>query len=188
MQEIAGIPKIANRNLNFLALQKLEFQIKKFDWNLWNCKRNWNSASNGGPRNRNQKLEFPTWGTSSRVTPSSCYVCWGAIQFAQQGGHQHAFRRGANSYILNFAGPPAIPSFVQPFAVIPQLPPGTGSHAKLSGCNVRCSAIQFGLQHGYWYAFWGGGFFLVGWVVRQPSKPLLGSARSRHRTTTNQQW
>ncbi len=28
MQEIAGIPKIANQNSNFLALQKLEFQKK----------------------------------------------------------------------------------------------------------------------------------------------------------------
>ncbi len=28
MQEIAGIPKIANRNSDFLALQKLEFQRK----------------------------------------------------------------------------------------------------------------------------------------------------------------
>jgi hypothetical protein len=30
------------------------------DWNLRNRKRNQNSASNGGPRNRNQKSEFPT--------------------------------------------------------------------------------------------------------------------------------
>ncbi len=32
----------------------------KSDGNLWNQKRNRNSASNGGPRNWNQKLEFPT--------------------------------------------------------------------------------------------------------------------------------
>jgi hypothetical protein len=48
VQEIAGIPKIANRNSNFLTLQKLEFQ-KKSDRNLWNRKWNQNSASDGGP-------------------------------------------------------------------------------------------------------------------------------------------
>jgi hypothetical protein len=39
-------------------------QEKNSNRNLRNQKRNRNSASNGGPRNRNQKLEFPTKGGS----------------------------------------------------------------------------------------------------------------------------
>jgi hypothetical protein len=35
-------------------------QEKIFQRNLWNQKRNQNSTSDGGPRNRNQKPEFPT--------------------------------------------------------------------------------------------------------------------------------
>jgi hypothetical protein len=57
--EITGIPNITNQNSNFLTLQTLEFQ-KKSDRNLWNQKRDQNSACNGGPRNWTQKLEFPT--------------------------------------------------------------------------------------------------------------------------------
>jgi hypothetical protein len=33
---------------------------KLFDRNIRNQKQNWYSASNGGPRNQNQKSEFPT--------------------------------------------------------------------------------------------------------------------------------
>jgi hypothetical protein len=58
-KQITRIPNISNWNSNFLTLQTLEFQ-KKIDRNLWNQKLNQNSAYNGGPRNRNQKSEFPT--------------------------------------------------------------------------------------------------------------------------------
>ncbi len=60
VQEIAGIPKIANRNSDFLTLQKSEFQ-KKFRPESLDRKRNRNSTSDWGPRNQNQKPEFPTW-------------------------------------------------------------------------------------------------------------------------------
>ncbi len=58
-KQITGIPNMANQNSNFLTLQTSEFQ-KKSGRNLRNQKQNWNSAYNGGPRNRNQKLGFPT--------------------------------------------------------------------------------------------------------------------------------
>ncbi len=58
-KQITGIPNFANQNSDFLTFQTLEIQKKNY-WNLWNQKRNRNSASNGGPRNRNQKPEFPT--------------------------------------------------------------------------------------------------------------------------------
>jgi hypothetical protein len=54
-QQITGILNFANQNSNYLTFQKLEFQKK-----IWPWKRNQNSASDGGPRNPNQKLEFPT--------------------------------------------------------------------------------------------------------------------------------
>jgi hypothetical protein len=57
-KQITGISNIASQNPNFLTLQTSEFQ-KKSDRNLWNQKQNWNSAYDGGPRNRNQKSEFP---------------------------------------------------------------------------------------------------------------------------------
>ncbi len=59
-KQITRILNIINRNSNFLTLQTLEFQKKYSDQNLWNQKQNWNSTYNGGPRNWNQKLEFPT--------------------------------------------------------------------------------------------------------------------------------
>jgi hypothetical protein len=37
---------------------------EKIDRNIWNQKQNWKSASNGGPRNWNWKLEFPTKGAN----------------------------------------------------------------------------------------------------------------------------
>ncbi len=58
-KEITGILNIANRNSNFWTLQTSEFQ-KKIHRNLWNQKRNQNSVYDGGPRNQNRKLEFPT--------------------------------------------------------------------------------------------------------------------------------
>ncbi len=58
-KQITGIPNFANQNSNFLTFQTSEFQ-KKTDRNLRNQKWNWNSASNGDPRNLNQKSEFPT--------------------------------------------------------------------------------------------------------------------------------
>ncbi len=58
-KEITGILNIANQNSDFLTLQTSEFQ-KKSDRNLRNQTLNRNSAYDGGPRNRNQKLEFPT--------------------------------------------------------------------------------------------------------------------------------
>ncbi len=65
------------RSSKFLRKQLPEFQISQIgilifwlsrhrnfkkisNWNLWNQKWNRNSAYNGGPRNRNWKLEFPT--------------------------------------------------------------------------------------------------------------------------------
>jgi hypothetical protein len=58
-KQITRIPNFANWNSNFLTFQTSEFK-KKSDLNLSNQKRNRNSVYNGGPRNRNQKLEFPT--------------------------------------------------------------------------------------------------------------------------------
>ncbi len=60
-KEITGILNIENQNSEFLTLQTLELK-KKSDQNLWNQTWNRNSAYNGGPRNWNQKLEFPTKG------------------------------------------------------------------------------------------------------------------------------
>jgi hypothetical protein len=59
-KQITGIPNFANRNSNFLTLQTSKFKKRKTNRNLWNQKRNRNSAYNGGPRNWNQKSEFPT--------------------------------------------------------------------------------------------------------------------------------
>jgi hypothetical protein len=69
-------PWYLRRNKYLFSYEVLEFQIlesefqfsdspdigisKKNDRNLLNRKWNWNSAYNGGPRNWNQKLEFPT--------------------------------------------------------------------------------------------------------------------------------
>jgi hypothetical protein len=48
-----------NWNFDFSIFQQQN--LRKFsNRNLWNRKRNWNSASNGGPRNWNRKTEFPT--------------------------------------------------------------------------------------------------------------------------------
>ncbi len=51
--------RILETEFRFLDFSKAELK-KKSDRNLWNQKRNQNSASDGGPRNWNQKLEFPT--------------------------------------------------------------------------------------------------------------------------------
>ncbi len=51
--------KFWNRNSDFLIFQQ-QNSTKNSDRNLWNQTWNWNSASDGGPRNWNQKLEFPT--------------------------------------------------------------------------------------------------------------------------------
>jgi hypothetical protein len=48
-----------NQNIDFLIFQQRNSK-KKSDQNFWNQKLNQNSAFDGGPRNRNQKLEFPT--------------------------------------------------------------------------------------------------------------------------------
>jgi hypothetical protein len=52
--------KVQNQNSEFLTLQTSEFQKKNSDRNLRNQKQKQNSAYNGGPRNCNIKLEFPT--------------------------------------------------------------------------------------------------------------------------------
>ncbi len=44
---------------------------KKCDHNLWNQKRNQNSASDGGPRNWNQNSEFPTKKFNAAVGPTN---------------------------------------------------------------------------------------------------------------------
>ncbi len=51
--------KFRNQNSDFLIFQQRNSK-KKFDRNLWNQKQNRNTASDGGPRNWSQKLEFPT--------------------------------------------------------------------------------------------------------------------------------
>jgi hypothetical protein len=56
----------------FLDFSTAEFQ-KKSNWNLWNQKRNWNSASDGGPRNWNQKLEFPAKVPHILMDPQGLY-------------------------------------------------------------------------------------------------------------------
>ncbi len=83
-----GIPNIANQNSNFLTLQTSEFQ-KKNDRNLLNQKRNQNSAYDGGPRNWNQKLEFPTMAAGARMWESKMFtkdqmVAWENKTAAQQ--------------------------------------------------------------------------------------------------------
>ncbi len=50
---------ISESEFGFVDFSTAEFK-KKSDGNLWNQKWNRNSASDGGPRNQNQKLEFPT--------------------------------------------------------------------------------------------------------------------------------
>ncbi len=68
--ESIQIATIAQRNYRNSKCWKSEFQFsdspdirilkKKSNRNLWNQKWNRNSAYDGGPRNWNQKLEFPT--------------------------------------------------------------------------------------------------------------------------------
>jgi hypothetical protein len=79
--------RILESEFRFHNLSTAEFIKKNSDRNLWNQKRNQNSAFDGGPRNWNQKLEFPTkfdakeglraidssWDLATyRVTPLQC--------------------------------------------------------------------------------------------------------------------
>jgi hypothetical protein len=51
--------RILESEFQFLNFSTAELK-KNSDRNLWNQKRNRNSTSNGRPRNRNKKSEFPT--------------------------------------------------------------------------------------------------------------------------------
>jgi hypothetical protein len=51
--------KFWNRNSDFSIFQQRNSK-KNSNRYLWNQKWNWNSTSDGGPRNRNRKSEFPT--------------------------------------------------------------------------------------------------------------------------------
>jgi hypothetical protein len=76
-KEITGILNIANRNSDFLTLQTSEFQKKIRPESLES-----NTESefhyDGGPRNRNQKLEFPT---KLQIILSFPYHIWCGICF-----------------------------------------------------------------------------------------------------------
>jgi hypothetical protein len=67
-KQITCIPNFANRNSDFLTSRNRNF--KKNNQNFWNQKRNWSSASDGAPRNWNEKLKFPT--KFSTILPVSC--------------------------------------------------------------------------------------------------------------------
>jgi hypothetical protein len=56
------VPEFRISESEFQFSDSPDIGIKKIfsDRNLWNQKRNWNSAYDGGPRNWNQKSEFPT--------------------------------------------------------------------------------------------------------------------------------
>ncbi len=73
-KQITGIPNIAKLKSWFSDSPDIGISKKKSDRNLWNQKWNRNSAYNGGPRNWNQKLEFPTksrcgWAYGFTFTP-----------------------------------------------------------------------------------------------------------------------
>ncbi len=63
--------QILKSEFRFLDYSTAEFEETKSEQNLWNQKRNRNSASNGGPRNWNRKSELPIWAISHPWT--ACY-------------------------------------------------------------------------------------------------------------------
>jgi hypothetical protein len=89
--------KYCKSEFRFSDSPDIEISKKKSDQNLWNQKWNQNSAYHGGPRNRNQKWEFPTkagnYKTFSGLTfrnvmkhcPSSDATIKGHLQQTHQG-------------------------------------------------------------------------------------------------------
>jgi hypothetical protein len=68
--------RILESEFRFSDSPDIGISKKKSNWNLWNQKQNQNSAYIRGPRNWNQKLEFPTkLSTLGTVLPTLTVAC-----------------------------------------------------------------------------------------------------------------